>query len=52
MSTNMIVKNLCMECKNYQYIDRFLALCELGRTREDFREDGGLTTCPYWEDKR
>lgn len=48
----MITKNLCSECINYNYIDRFLATCELGRTREDFKEDGGLTSCEYWENRR
>lgn len=46
-----ITRALCGQCKNYQYIDRFLALCDLGRVKE-FEEDGGLTECEYWEAKK
>ena len=44
-------KALCGQCKHYQYIDRFLSLCELGRVKE-FNEDGSITVCPYWEAKK
>ena len=43
-------KALCNDCKYYQYVDRFLALCDLGRVKE-FNEDGSLTDCQYWEAK-
>ena len=45
------IKALCSQCKNYQYIDRFLRLCDLGRVKE-FNEDGSITECPYWEAKK
>lgn len=45
----IISKALCGQCKHYEYIDRFLAVCQMGRPRTEFREDGGITTCPYWE---
>ena len=44
-------KALCNDCKYYQYVDRFLALCDLGRVKE-FNEDGSITECPYWEAKK
>ena len=44
-------KALCGQCKNYQYIDRFLSLCDLGRVKE-FNEDGSITECEYWEAKK
>lgn len=47
----MIVKNLCRECKHYQYIDRFLAICNI-ETKKDFDENGGLTTCQKWEQRK
>ncbi len=44
-------KALCGQCKYYQYIDSFLALCDLGRVKE-FKEDGSLTECKYWRAKK
>lgn len=42
---------LCGQCKNFKWFDVELSLCELGRVKE-FQEDGGVTTCEYWEAKK
>ena len=50
MSEEAIVSMaLCGQCKNFNdFIE--VTTCELGRVKE-FKEDGGLTDCKYWEAK-
>jgi len=43
----IITKVLCGQCKNFNDFIEFCN-CELGRTNE-FKPDGGLTVCSYWE---
>lgn len=48
--SKIIEKNLCSNCKNFNYYDEDVTACELGRTKE-FQADGSLTTCEFWESK-
>ena len=41
---------LCGQCKNFNFFGKELTTCELGRVKE-FKEDGSLTDCEYWEAK-
>ena len=46
-----MVEKYCKNCKYYEYIDRFLSVCDLGRVKE-FDQMGGITDCEYWEAKK
>ena len=47
---DIIQKALCSQCKHFKSFD-LVNLCDLGRVKE-FKEDGSLTECDYWEGKK
>ncbi len=52
MKETIITKRLCSQCKHFLTWDERITDCELGRTIEHRKAQGGLTTCQFWEAKK